>query len=231
MTKLLKDTVLEVVRATGPLVGVIIILQFVLVRASAAVFIQFLVGTLFAIAGITLFLIGIEVGILPAGKAVGAGLVQRRSFWLIVGIAFLIGFATTIAEPDVLVLADRAQDISGGAVSHQNLIYIIGIGVAFFVVMAMLRILRGIPIAYLLTAGYLIVIALSMMTPADYVSLAFDSGSVTTGALTAPIIISLGVGFSSVLAGRSSVGDGFGIIGLASIGPIIGVLVMGIFHS
>ncbi|PPD57476.1 DUF1538 domain-containing protein [Dehalogenimonas etheniformans] len=231
MTKLLKDTVLEVVWAAGPLVGVIIILQFVLVRASAAVFIQFLVGTLFAIAGITLFLIGIEVGILPAGKAVGAGLVQRRSFWLIVGIAFLIGFATTIAEPDVLVLADRAQDISGGAVSHQNLIYIIGIGVAFFVVMAMLRILRGIPIAYLLTAGYLIVIALSMMTPADYVSLAFDSGSVTTGALTAPIIISLGVGFSSVLAGRSSVGDGFGIIGLASIGPIIGVLVMGIFHS
>jgi len=231
LTKLLKDTVLEVVWAAGPLVGVIIILQFVLVRASAAVFIQFLVGTLFAIAGITLFLIGIEVGILPAGKAVGAGLVQRRSFWLIVGIAFLIGFATTIAEPDVLVLADRAQDISGGAVSHQNLIYIIGIGVAFFVVMAMLRILRGIPIAYLLTAGYLIVIALSMMTPADYVSLAFDSGSVTTGALTAPIIISLGVGFSSVLAGRSSVGDGFGIIGLASIGPIIGVLVMGIFHS
>jgi hypothetical protein len=94
--------------------------------------------------------------------------------------------------------------------------------------MAMLRIIFGFRIAYLLTASYLIVIVLSLFTPPEFVPLAFDSGSVTTGALTAPIVIALGVGISSIMAGRSAISDGFGLLGLASIGPIIAVMIMGI---
>ncbi|MEQ4487947.1 MAG: DUF1538 domain-containing protein [Dehalococcoides mccartyi] len=228
MRKLLWHTIIDVTKAIGPLIGVIIVLQFTLVDAAAEMFIQFLIGTIMAISGMVLFLVGIDAGILPAGKIVGAGLIQRRSLWLIVAVAFLIGFATTIAEPDVLVLARQADIITEGAVPERYLTYIIGIGVAFFVVMAMLRIILGFRITHLLTASYLIIIILSLFTPAEYVSLAFDSGSVTTGALTAPIVISLGIGFSSVLAGKSAVADGFGLLGLASIGPIIAVMIMGI---
>jgi hypothetical protein len=104
---------------------------------------------------------------------------------------------------------------------------IIGIGLAFFVTMAVMRIIFGFRIVYLLTASYLIVILLSFFTPPEFVPLAFDSGSVTTGALAAPIILSLGIGLSSVLAGRSAISDGFGLLGLASIGPIIAVMITG----
>ncbi|MBM4432807.1 MAG: DUF1538 domain-containing protein [Chloroflexi bacterium] len=228
MVDQLKNKILEVLKALLPLIIVIVILQFTLVKAPANVFSQFLLSAVMVFAGIVLFLLGIEVGILPAGKIVGAGLMEKRSLWLIIAIAFLIGFATTIAEPDVLVLSKQANIITQGAVSENRLIYIVGIGVAFFAAMAAMRIILGFRIAYLLTASYLIVIILSFFTPAEFVPLAFDSGSVTTGALTAPIVIALGIGLSSVLAGRSAISDGFGLLGLASIGPIIAVMIMGI---
>ena len=227
MRKLLKDTTLEVIRATAPLIVVIIILQFTLVKASAGVFVQFLIGAVMVIAGMIFFLLGIEVGILPAGEIVGAGLIEKRSLWLIIAVVFLIGFATTIAEPDVLVLSKQADIITEGAISSSSLVYIIGIGLAFFITMAMMRIIFGFRMAYLLTASYLIVIILSFFTPPDFISLAFDSGSVTTGVLTTPVVIALGIGLSSVLAGRSAISDGFGLLGIASIGPIVAVMIMG----
>jgi len=225
--KLLKDTTFEVIRATAPLITIIIILQFTLVKASTGVFVQFLISAVMVIAGMIFFLLGIEVGILPAGKTVGAGLIEKRSIWLIIAVVFLIGFATTIAEPDVLVLSNQADNITGGTVSANSLVYIIGIGLAFFITMAMMRIILGFRIAYLLTASYLVVIILSFFTPPDFISLAFDSGSVTTGALTTPVVIALGLGLSSVLAGRSAISDGFGLLGIASIGPIVAVMIMG----
>ena len=227
MRKLLRDTTLEVIRATAPLIVIIIILQFTLVKASTGVFVQFLISAVMVIVGMIFFLLGIEVGILPAGKIVGAGLIEKRSIWLIIAVVFLIGFATTIAEPDVLVLSRQADNITGGAVSANSLVYIISIGLAFFITMAMMRIIFGFRIAYLLTTSYLIVIVLSFFTPPDFISLAFDSGSVTTGALTTPVVIALGLGLSSVLAGRSAISDGFGLLGIASIGPIVAVMIMG----
>jgi hypothetical protein len=225
---LLKDKTFEVIKAIGPLVIVVIILQLTFVKAQVGVFVQFLIGTILVVAGMTLFLLGIEVGILPAGKNVGQGLIEKRSIWLIIAVAFLIGFSTTIAEPDVLVLSRQAAMLSAITVQEGSLVYIIGIGLAFLITMAMIRIILGFRMAYLLTASYLIVIILSFLTPSEFVSLAFDSGSVTTGALTTPIVIALGIGLSSVLAGRSAISDGFGLIGLASIGPIIAVMILGI---
>jgi len=226
--KLLRDKTFEVIRAIAPLVAVIIILQFTLIKAPSGVFVQFLVGAALVIAGMTLFLMGIDVGILPAGKTIGAGLTERRSLWLILAIAFLIGFATTIAEPDLIVLSQQAETASQGAIPENILTYVVGIGVAFLVAMAMMRIIFGFRMAYLLAIGYAIVIFLSFFTPPDFVSLAFDSGAATTGVLTAPIVLALGIGLSSVLAGRSAISDGFGLLGLASIGPIIAVMIMGI---
>jgi hypothetical protein len=218
---------LEVITAVLPLVLAVIILQFAIINMPLQLFLQFIIGAVMVIAGMILFLLGVEIGILPMGKALGGELPRRQSLFLVMGIAFLISFAATVAEPDVIVLTREVDEVSQGAVAQNVLIYAIAIGVGFFVAVAMLRILLGFPIAYLLTAGYVTVIILAFFTPADFVPVAFDAGGVTTGPMAVPIILSLGLGFSSVLAGRSPLSDGFGLIGLASIGPIIGVMVMG----
>ncbi|MDP3878731.1 MAG: DUF1538 domain-containing protein [Dehalococcoidales bacterium] len=227
----IRARVLEVVMAILPLVLVVVVLQFALVKMPANLFLQFIIGAIMVIAGMILFLFGVEIGILPMGKALGSELPKRGSLSLVIGIAFLIGFTATIAEPDVIVLTRQVDAVSGGAIAENVLVYIIAIGVAFFVAMAILRILLNFPIAYLLAAGYIVIIILALFTPAEFVPVAFDSGGVTTGPMTVPIILALGLGFSSVLAGRSALSDGFGLIGLASIGPVIGVMIMGMVLS
>lgn len=227
----LRNKTLEVIKAMLPLTVVIVVMQLAVVRMPVTDFLQFLGGAVMAIGGMTLFLVGIETGVLPMGEAIGSELPQRRSLALIMGIAFLIGFAATVAEPDVIVLTGQIDEVSGGSISHNMLIYVIAIGIAFFVAMAMLRIVLGFRMAYLLMAGYAVVMILAFFTPAEFVPVAFDAGGVTTGPMTVPIILSLGIGFSSVLAGRSAISDGFGLIGLASTGPIIAVMLMGIIVS
>lgn len=227
MRERVRAKLMEVAAAILPLVIVVIVLQFAFIRMPFHVFIQFIIGAIMVIAGMVLFLLGVEIGIMPMGKALGADLPRRGSLPLIIGIAFLIGFAATIAEPDVLVLTGQVDTVSGGAIGKNALIYVIAAGVAFFIALAILRILLDIRIAYLMAAGYVIIIVLSFFTPAEFVPVAFDSGGVTTGPMSVPIILSLGLGFSSVLSGRSAMSDGFGLIGLASIGPVIGVMILG----
>lgn len=215
MRHLTTGVTLEVVRAIAPLLAVAIILPATSVNAPASVFVQSLIGSVLAIAGTMFFLLSIRVGILSVEKAVGAALVDRRSLWLIIAIAFLIGFAATIAEPDVLVLSRQVEPITGGTVPEDSPVCIIGIGLALFVTMAIMRIVLVSRIVYLLTAAYLIAIILSFFTPPEFVPLAFDSGSVTSGVLTTPIVPALGIVVSSVLAGRSVISYGFGLLGLA----------------
>ncbi|NLE08911.1 MAG: DUF1538 domain-containing protein [Dehalococcoidales bacterium] len=231
MRKHFTAKLLEVVGAILPLVAVVIILQFVIVRMPAGIFTQFLVGAAMVIVGMALFLLGLEIGILPMGKVLGAELPRRGSILLIIAIAFLIGFLATVADPDVMVLIGQIDTVSGGEVSRSVLIYVIAAGVGFFIVMALLRILLNVPIAWLFAVGYGVVLILALFTPAAYVPVAFDSGGVTTGPMTVPIILALGLGFSSVLSGKSALSDGFGLIGLASLGPIIGVMVMGMVFN
>jgi hypothetical protein len=226
--QLLKEKLLEVIKAFAPLIIVVCALQFTLVEAPIALFLQFLIGALMAIGGMVLFFMGIDLGILPMGRFIGAELPQRGSLLLIIGVAFSFGFATTVAEPDVLVLSRQVDAISRGAIPGDTVLYVTAIGVGIYVAIAMMRVVFGVRMAYLLAASYSMVILLSFFTPAEFVPLAYDSGSVTTGALTAPVVIALALGLSSVLAGRSSVSDGFGLLGFASIGPIIAVMIMGI---
>ncbi len=224
----LKNKSLEVLKAMLPLVIVIIIMQFTLVKMPLEQFWQFLAGVVMAISGMILFLAGLEIGILPMGQAIGAELPKRRSFPLLIIVAFLLGFVATIAEPDVIVLTGQIASVTDGEIGANFLTYIIGIGIAFFVTMALLRIVFGFRMIYLMAASYLAIIILAFFTPAQFVPVAFDAGGVTTGPMTVPIILALGLGFSSALAGRSALSDGFGLIGLASVGPIIAIMIMGI---
>jgi hypothetical protein len=230
MLRLLKEKLLEVFEATAPLVVIICILQFTLVKAPTQLFFQFLIGSLMTTGGLMLFFMGIDVGILPMGRFIGAELPKKGSLTLITVVSFSLGFVTTIAEPDVLVLSRQVDAMSRGAISESAVLYIMAAGVGFFVAIAMLRILYGFRMVYLLASAYSMVILLSFVTPKEFVPLAYDSGSVTTGALTAPVVIAMALGLSSVLAGRSSVSDGFGLLGFASIGPIIAIMIMGILR-
>lgn len=224
----LRSRLLEVLRSVGPLIGLVCLLQVTIVQAPAAQFVQFLAGSMLVVVGLLLLFLGVDLGILPMGRFIGAELPRKGSVTLIVGVGFAMGFATTIAEPDVLVLARQIDDISNEGISGTVVLYVMGIGVALLTALAMARIVYGVSLHLLLTGVLGLALVLSFIAPAEFVPLAYDAGSVTTGVLTAPVVIAVAVGLSSVLAGRSAVSDGFGVLGLASIGPIIAILLMGV---
>lgn len=229
MFKELRNLALEVCQAILPISLAVIILNFAFIKMPSEVLVQFILGALLVMGGMVLFLLGVRIGILPMGESIGSELPRRRSLPLIIAIAFLVGFSVTIAEPDVMVLSSQVDTVSEGGIPNTLLVGVIATGVGFFVATAILRIILGFSISYLLAAGYTSILVLSFFTPPQFVPVAFDAGGVTTGPVTVPVILALGMGFSSVLAGRSRLGDGFGLIGLASIGPVIGVMLMGVF--
>ncbi len=227
MLQSIKDTALEVIQAIIPLTLAITILQLTIVRMPAAQFLDFLIGALMVMVGMVFFLIGVKIGLLPIGSAAGAGLPKHGLPFIIVAV-FLIGFSITIAEPNVLVLTRQIGTTSSGAISGTILLYVIAIGIGFLMAVAILRVIFGVPIKYLFAGGYAGVTALSFLTRPEFVPIAYDAGGFSTGMLTVPFILALGVGFSSVLAGKSALSDGFGLVGLASMGPVYGVMIIGI---
>src|SRR5690606_30451487 len=173
---------------------------------------------------------GIDLGVLPMGRFIGAALSEKRSLPLMLTVAFAMGFATTAAEPDVLVLAEQVETESRGGLAAQPLIYLISAGVGLFIAIALLRVVVSFSMAWQLTAVYSLMLVLSLLVSADIVPLAYDAGSVTTGVLTGPVVLALALGVSSVVAGRSTVADGFGLLGMASVGPIIIMLLLGLLR-
>jgi hypothetical protein len=224
---LLKLKLAETLRAVAPLIVVVCLLQFTLVGAPTAVFLQYLAGSVLVTVGLLLLLTGIEFGLLPMGRFIGAKLAEGSSLSLLLFVAFAVGFATTAAEPDVLVLASQVDAASRGTLPSQPIVYIIAAGVGLFVVIAFLRVVLGLSMRWQLTAMYAAMIVLTILAPTALAPLAYDAGSVTTGALSGPVVLAVALGVSSVIAGRSQVNDAFGLLGVASIGPIIVILTIG----
>ena len=229
MITLLKLKLAETLRAVAPVIVVVCVLQLTLDGASAALFFQYLVGSVLVIVGLLLLLTGIDFGILPMGRFIGAKLAEKSSLPLLLAVVFALGFATTAAEPDVLVLAGIVDEASRGALRSQPIVYVIAAGVGLFVAIAFLRVVLGFSMRWQLTAMYALMIALSALVPGTLVPLAYDAGSVTTGALAGPVVLAVALGVSTVIAGRSAVDDAFGLLGVASIGPIIVLLTLGWF--
>ena len=228
MLSFFRPIAVDVLKAVAPLVGVVCLLQFALVGAPVEVFVQFLAGALLTVVGMVLLFTGVDVGLLPMGRYVGAALPGKGSLALMLGVAFGIGFAVTVAEPDVLVLAEQAESASQGALPRHALVYVIAAGVGLFVAAGVLRILLGWPMSALLALTYSVIVVASVIAPADLVPLAHDAGSVTTGVLTAPVVLAFAAGLTSVLGGRSAVSDRFGLLGLASAGPVIVILAIAV---
>ncbi|MUK88619.1 DUF1538 domain-containing protein [Ornithinibacillus sp. L9] len=227
----IKETILEVVYSVLPLTIVITVLQFTLIWLPMEVFIQFLIGVIFVGVGLILFLLGVNIGLQPVGELIGSALSKTKKIWLIVLFGVIVGVVVTIAEPDVRVLSSQVDQVSGGDIPKSILILAVALGVGIFVGLAMLRIIYNFSIVYILTIGYGLIFLLAAFTPAAYVPISFDSGGVTTGPLTVPFILALGVGVATVLRGKTASSDGFGLIALASIGPVLSVLILGVIYG
>lgn len=230
MIRLLRLQLVEVLQAVAPLVAVVTVFQLAFDGVPLALFIRFLVGATLAALGMLLLFTGIDLGILPMGRFIGAEMPRKGSLLLILAVGFGLGFATTAAEPDVLVLSDQVSLLSDGTSGGTSLIVLVAAGVGLFSALGLFRIVRGFSIKALLIGVYTVMLALSFAAPAGLVPLAYDAGSVTTGVLTAPVVLALALGLSAVLADRSAASDGFGLLGLASIGPIVAVLLLGILR-
>jgi hypothetical protein len=225
-----KEVVIEVVYAVIPIAVIVTILQFTLGNLPVEVFVNFIAGTVMIMLGLIFFLLGVKIGFLPVGELVGSSMVSKGKLWIMLLFGFVIGFVVTVAEPDVQVLAQQVDSVSGGTVDKSFIVAVVALGVGIFVALALLRIFLRIPITYLLIGGYALVFILSLITSPEFLPVSFDAGGVTTGPMTVPFILALGVGVSSVAGKKGPSGDSFGLVGLASIGPILAILLMGVFY-
>lgn len=189
---------------------------------------RFLLGGCLLILGLAIFLVGAELGIVPIGQRAGSALTQKRSLALLLGAGFIIGFFITIAEPDVHVLAQQVYSVDP-SIQPLWLIGMIAIGVGLFVSIALARIIFQISLRALLTGFYSLVFILAIFTPSTFLGIAFDAGGATTGPMTVPFIIAIGIGIAAIRARGQN--DSFGLIGIASIGPILSIVILGLFQK
>ena len=223
----LREKLLEALQAVLPIVAIVLVLCFSIAPVSPSILLCFLLGAAMIIVGIMFFTLGAEMSMSPMGERVGAMLTKSRSVPLIIGVGFLLGFLITISEPDLQVLANQVPSIP-----NMTLILSVAAGVGLFLVVAFLRMLLGIALPKLLVVFYGLIFVLAAFVPKEFLSVAFDSGGVTTGPITVPFIMALGVGVAAIRSDRHAADDSFGLVALCSIGPILAVLILGIaFHA
>ncbi len=221
----------------APIFLVLIGFQVGVLRRKVPHFPQVLFGLVYVILGLAFFLFGLELALFPLGRemarqltdpaflgiAEGAAVRWQDYYWTYL-FAFAIGFATTIAEPSLIAVSLKAQDVSGGAVKSSGLRIAVAIGVALSLAVGTFRIVTGTPLYLYMIVGYVLVVVQTMFAPRTIVPLAYDSGGVTTSTVTVPLVAALGLGLASNVPGRSAVLDGFGLIALASLFPMITVM-------
>ena len=225
MNEKLKEKTREALSSVLPITAIVLILSFTLVPMEIGTIALFLTGAFLLILGMGLFQLGAELAMTPLGQGIGGRIVRRKSKPLILLICFFMGAVITISEPDLQVLANQVA-----AIPNAVLIWTVAAGVGIFTAIAVLRILYRIPLRRMLPVLYLLLFLLSVFVPDDFLAVAFDAGGVTTGPMTVPFIMALGVGFSSILSSRDDSDDSFGLIALCSIGPILMVMLLGIFY-
>ncbi len=221
-----------------PIIVVIAFFQLVVLRQPFPDLERVLVGLVFVVVGLSLFIQGLEMGLFPLGEGMAHGLARKGKLSALLGFAFCLGFGTTVAEPALIAVCAKAAEIAGGGgfiVDNEEardtyalqLRITVALSVGAALVLGVYRILKGWPIHYLIIGGYILVEVLTAFAPAEIVGIAYDSGGVTTSTITVPLVTALGVGLASMIRGRSPLLDGFGLIAFASLSPMIFVLVFG----
>lgn len=228
-TKIILGKLWESIKAAVP-ISIIILVTSLLIGIDTPLIISFIIGDVLLVIGLTLFSIGSTASMVSIAESIGIYIVRKRKLGFYILIAFLVGFMITIAEPALWVLADQFKSV----VSEPVLIFSVSIGVGSFVVLALLRILTQFRLSTLFIISYALLftvaIIIAQINP-EFIPVAFDSGGVTTGPMAVPFIMALGLGISKSRGDRASEEDSFGLIGVASIGPIVSVLILGLFYD
>ncbi|ORU89465.1 MAG: hypothetical protein A6F71_00420 [Cycloclasticus sp. symbiont of Poecilosclerida sp. M] len=223
-----------------PIFIVIFIFQVFILRQPIPNIADIAIGTIFIILGLTFFIQGLEKSLFPVGETMAYSFARKGSLFWLLTFAFSLGFGTTVAEPALIAVADEAARIAAeaGAIEQSELAiddyafglrYTVAFSVGIAILIGVLRIIRGWPLQYLIIPGYIGVVAMTAFAPDTIIGIAYDSGGVTTGTVTVPLVTALGVGLSSAIAGRNPMIDGFGLIAIASLTPIIFVMAYGMF--
>ncbi len=240
MLRRFASSLLDSLRDLLPIAGVIAFFQLIVLQQPIPNLGGLLLGALLVVAGLTLFIQGLNLALFPLGESMAWNFARKGSLsWLLL-FAFALGFGTTVAEPALIKIADEAAEIAanGGMInaspkSQQDyangLRYTVALSVGFAIVLGVLRILKGWPVQYLIIGGYLGVVLMTALAPPEIIGIAYDSGGVTTSTITVPLVTALGVGLASSIKGRNPMTDGFGLIALASLTPMIFVMGYGMW--
>ncbi len=234
------DTFIDTISDVLPIATIIFGFQFVVLRKPVKNLAKVILGFFYVILGLSLFLIGLDLALFPLGETMAAQLTAPEfiaefklsvtetltwvDYYWVYLFAFLIGFSTTIAEPSLIAVAIKANQVSGGSISVNGLRIAVAIGVAFGISLGSYRIVVGDPIHYYIIVGYIVVVIQTFYAPKLIIPLAYDSGGVTTSTVTVPLVAALGLGLASTVPGRNPMIDGFGLIAFASLFPIISVM-------
>ncbi|WP_026688960.1 DUF1538 domain-containing protein [Alteribacter aurantiacus] len=222
----------EVAMAILPLIVMFAIFQVFFLRLSLKKVWKMMIGITLTFFGLSFFLQGVGIGFFPAGQAIGEMLGQEPRAWLylpIIGLVF--GFVVTFAEPAIRILNHEVEKVTAGSISSNVLLLTLSIGVALSIALSMVRIIVGIPLWLILVPGYVIALILIRFSKKRFITIAFDAGGVATGPMTVTFIMAIAVGVANVTEGRDPLMDGFGMISLVALTPILSVLVLGLLYS
>ncbi|MFV2031592.1 MAG: DUF1538 family protein [Gammaproteobacteria bacterium] len=236
--KAVLSSLLGSLRDLLPIILVISFFQFVVLQQPIPNFTEIAFGIVFVVIGLTLFVQGLNMGLFPIGETMANSFASKGSLTWLLLFAFALGFGTTVAEPALITVASEAARAAASGDMIENseqsmasyalgLRITVGISVGFAIVVGVFRIIKGWPIQYLIIGGYTAVVIMTFFAPKEIIGIAYDSGGVTTGTVTVPLITALGVGLASSIKGRNPMIDGFGLIAFASLTPIIFVMVYG----
>ncbi|MEF8822896.1 MAG: DUF1538 domain-containing protein [Desulfohalobiaceae bacterium] len=225
------DILLNVLLAISPLVFFFLLFQVLFIGLPGQTVINLFKGILLSVLGLTLFLQGVHVGYMPVGEEMGLIMNSLEHTWLVIPIGFLLGFLATIAEPAVRILSQEVEKTSTGAIRDSFILYTLAVGVGLAVALAMAKILFGISVYHLVIPGYLLALILLGFCHPSFIAIAFDAGGVATGPMTVTFVLAVALGLAEAMEGRDPVLDGFGLIALVALAPILLLMAFGALYS
>jgi hypothetical protein len=218
----------SVAEAVLPLVALFLVFQALLLRLPRRSVLDIMIGTLISGAGLFLFLLGVEIVLMPVGRAIGEALGALHYKWLLAPIGLFLGFVTTWSEPAVRIFADQVEEASSGSISARTVLYTICIGVAASVALGLLRIAYGLPLLYLVAPGYALVIVIMWLCEKDFVAIAVDAGGVATGPMANTFLLALALGAAASTNRGDMIVEGLGLVSLIALAPVLSVMTLGL---
>lgn len=220
----------EVLTSVLPITFIVLILHFTISPLETNMLYAFLIGSALVIIGLTVFLFGIDQGLEPIGHGVGNAITHSNSYAVIITVSLILGFFISYAEPDLHILANQVDSVTSGQFNNKLMVIAVSVGIGVMMTLGLLRILKYIPLKFVFTGAYALILILSLFSTSDFLAIAFDASGATTGAITVPFILALATGISSMKKdSKSNEADSFGLVGISSTGAILGVLITSLF--